>query len=409
MREGPTARSRAVQPGARLDARGAEGQHGCVHGDRYDVIVVGAGPAGSAAALAALLDAPGSRVLMLDRAPLGRDKICGDGIPLHTVTELDALGVAAAEPDERVHAVRLSAPALARTAAVATSPSYVVPRATFDARLLRQAIHAGATFVQEKVTTVVQDDSEVTVNGRYSAPVLIGADGSNSVVRRLAGQPSNRGRSLAVAIRGYAPTPPGAPNELGIRWDAGRAAPSYAWVFPTAHGVSNIGYGASLAAITGGRAELVSRLRALLPDYPVDDTVLTGHTLPLATARVARAVGRILLVGDAASLVNPLSGEGIHTAVASGALAGTLAATRPAEAGRAYVRGLRRRFAGQEMQLRSLSPLLESRAVLGMVLRACRADPRVFERLLQVGLGDRSFRPVDAVRILRHLRPRDGE
>jgi geranylgeranyl reductase family protein len=374
--------------------------------DRYDVIVVGAGPAGSAAALAALRDAPACRVLLLDRAPAGRDKVCGDGIPLHTVAELAALGVAAAESGERVHAVRLSAPGISADAAVTPSPAFVVPRATFDARLLRQAIRAGATFLQEKVTTVAQDDSTVTVNGRYSAPVLIGADGSNSVVRRSTGQGSNHGRSLAVAIRGYAPTPAGAPKELDIRWDVGRVAPSYAWVFPTARGVSNIGYGASSAALSGGRAELVSRLRALLPDYPVDATVLTGHTLPLATARVTRAVGRILLVGDAASLINPLTGEGIHTAVASGALAGSLAARRPTEAGRAYVRGLRRRFAGQEMQLRALSPLLESPMVLGMVLRACRADPRVFERLLQVGLSDRSFRPVDALRILRHLNPR---
>jgi flavin-dependent dehydrogenase len=260
---------------------------------------------------------------------------------------------------------------------------------------------AGAVFRHEKVTAVEQDGSGVTVNGRYAAPVLIGADGSNSVVRRSTGQSSNRGKCLAVAIRGYAPTPGGARNGLDIRWDAGRPAPSYAWVFPTAGGVSNIGYGGAASALAGGRAELVARMRALLPDYPVDATQLTGHTLPLATARVARAVDRILLVGDAASLVNPLTGEGIHTAVASGALAGSLAASSPDGAGRAYVRRLRRRFALQEMQLRMLGPLLGSPALLTLILRAAGSDRRVFERLLQVGLGDRAFRPVDALRILR--------
>jgi geranylgeranyl reductase family protein len=395
--------------------------------ERFDLIVVGAGPAGSAAALAALRafaaqrDRPRARVLMLDRAPPGRDKVCGDGIAPHAVAELRALGVDAVEPSEIVPSVRLVSPSGTGRAAVTASPGYVVPRRAFDERLLRAAMAAGASFRQERVTSLVQDADGVTVNRRLRAPVVIGADGANSVVRRLVGESGNRGRALAVALRGYAPTPRGAAHELLLRWDIQRAGGlCYAWAFPTRDGLSNVGYGmsaAGLARVDGSaRDHLTARMRSLLGGFDLTGVELTGHTLPLTVTRPRPAVGRVLLVGDAASLINPFTGEGIFSAIASGALAGRSAvgdsagAARTAvtavtaeiagSAGERYTRELARRFGRQHRQSAMLYPLVESRRILDAVVRACGTDIHHFDRLLEVGLGDSSFAVSDLLRLL---------
>ena len=370
--------------------------------DNYDLIVVGAGPAGAAAALSALRRRPDARVLMLDRAPLGRDKVCGDGIAPHAVAALAALGVSAVREDELVPRVRLVSPSGSGSGAVTASPGYVVPRRVFDERVARAAIDAGARFERARVTTVTQDRVGVTVNGRWTAPALVAADGSNSVVRREVGEPANRGSALAVALRGYAPTPAGLEKELLLRWDTQRAGGlCYAWAFPVSDGTTNIGYGMSSAAITGGRAQLEERMRALLPEIPADGIELVGHTLPLTVSRPKAAVGRVLLTGDAASLINPLTGEGIFSAIASGALAGGAAIDNPATAGQVYSRGLARQFGRQHRQTRALYPLINSRAVLDGVIRACQRDPRMFDRLLDIGLGDSSFTATDIARFVR--------
>ena len=370
----------------------------------YDVIVVGAGPAGSVAAIAALRARPSARVLLIDRAPLGRDKVCGDGIAPHAVAALETLGVTGVLPDEIVATVRLSAPGGDSNAAVTSEPGYVVPRATFDERLARAAIEAGAEFAQHTVRNVQQGPDWVEVDRTWRAPLLIAADGSNSVVRRRAGKPANTGDAMAIAIRGYAPTPHGARDELQIRWDRRRAGGlCYAWAFPTNHGTTNVGYGMSSAATTGGRVELVERMHALLPDYELGGVALTGHTLPLSVSRPAPSVGRFLLVGDAASLINPFTGEGIYSAIASGAIAGAAAVQDPTSAARVYRTALAARFGRQHRQMRALYPLINSRMALDTVIRACRDDPRLFDRLLDVGLGDASFRAADILRFGRHL------
>lgn len=365
---------------------------------RWDLLVVGAGPAGSAAALAALRERPDVRVLILDRAPLGRDKVCGDGIAPHAAAELDALGVAAVRPEERVASVRLIAPGGADAGAITVDPGYVIPRARFDARLLQAAMDAGAEFREEKVASV---DPSGRV-GAHEASVVVGADGANSITRRSIGQPSNSGRALAVAIRGYAPTPRGTPRELVIRWDAQRSGGlCYAWAFPTADGTTNVGYGLSAAAADHSRAQLERRARDLLPEFDVAGTELTGHTLPLTVSRPRPAVGRVLLTGDAASLINPFTGEGIYSALVSGALAGRAAfADDPAAA---YTRALSVRFGRQHRQAALLYRLIDRPIVLDTVIRGARRDRRLFDRLLDVGLGDAAFSPGDLLRFGRHV------
>src|SRR4051812_3093638 len=288
--------------------------------ERWDVVVAGGGPAGSAAALAALRT--GASVLVLDRADFPRDKVCGDAVAPEAFDVLAGLGVdAVALTDGYPPVPRLSlrSPGGATVQRETHRPSYVIPREVLDARLLTAATAAGAAFRRQQVRLVEPGPDGVLVDGTTTASVLIGADGAESAVRRSLGIPTQRPDRLAVAIRGYAPATTEGVQVLITteqRW------PAYAWSFPIGDGRANVGYG---ELVSGGatRKDLLAGLARLLPDARPED--LKAHRLPLSTGRPRQPDGRVLLAGDAAGLINPLTGEGIFYAVLSGALAGQAA------------------------------------------------------------------------------------
>ncbi len=173
----------------------------------------------------------------------------------------------------------------------------------------------------------------------------------------------------------------------------------YVWAFPLASGVTNIGYGCASTAAGGGRARLVRRLAQMLPDFDVAGTQLAGHRLPLSTSRPAPAVGNVLLTGDAASLINPITGEGIFYALASGALAGRAAATCADTAGTVYTAQMKARFAGHHKRVARIYPLLDIPTAVEAAVRACARDQVVFERTLELGLGSGTLRGRDLLRL----------
>jgi geranylgeranyl reductase family protein len=354
--------------------------------EHYDVAVVGAGPAGTAAALAARR--AGSRVLLLDRADFPRDKPCGDGIAAHTLDVLTELGVPdAARGYAPVPVLRLVGPGGAAVARDLPRPAFTVPRRVFDARLVDAAVAAGAELRRHTVRAVHDDGERVLIDDHYTARVLIGADGATSAVRRLLGSPVNPDGHLAIAIRGYSVAAHDEREQLIVttraRW------PAYAWVFPIGDGTANVGYGEVLRGSPLSRAYLIDRLEDLLPGRT--PTGLRAHHLPLSTARPAPGRGRILLVGDALSLINPFTGEGIFYAVLSGSLAGAAAAAGPDRVAARYAAALRTRL-GRHLRHSSAAARLTTRPwVVDAAVRAAARDRRVFGRVVDLGLGDGTF------------------
>ncbi|MCU1599662.1 MAG: NAD(P)/FAD-dependent oxidoreductase [Frankiales bacterium] len=343
----------------------------------YDVAVIGAGPAGAAAALSALRSEPSAKVLLVDKSDFPRDKSCGDGIAPHALDELARLGVASVLSDQvPVRRLRLVSPAGLPASSTMARPTYVVPRTVFDARLVEAAVARGADLLRLSVRSL----SDV------SARVIIGADGANGVVRRLLGVPRQDETTVAVAVRGYLPWPTEEPEQVIVM--DGRDWPAYAWRFDTGTGTSNVGFGMllpSLRAQPRGKDALQSRLVELLPSA-TGATRLRSHHLPLSTGRPVQPPGRVLLAGDAASLVNPLTGEGIFYALLSGRLAGA-AAVSGGDPGLAYRASLERELGRHLSHTRLLSRVTAHSRVLNAGVRAVDAEPAAFHALVEVGLG----------------------
>ncbi len=384
----------------------------------YDLIIVGAGPAGSAAALAALQADPLARVALVDAATFPRDKACGDGIAPQALNELAALGVPdAAAGFEPVGRLRLRSPLGREIVAEPREVAYCIPREVFDARLVDAATARGATLLHRRIRTITVTPDGVELAPDLKGRVVIGADGANSTMRRLLNLPSNPLGCEAIAMRGYAAGIPGPPEQLiemvAANW------PAYAWSFPISGpghvDRANVGFGmlrTSFAELAGqeasGRAALEGPLAALLPHQPATAGSLRAHHLPLSTFRPKQPDGRVLLVGDAASLINPLTGEGIYYAVLSGRLAGAAAIAAIAQegdlgqgAGLAYRRALRRELGFHLATTSLLSRLSRSPEIFDAGLALAGRDRATMDALVEVGLGRGTLPPLLLLRLLR--------
>ena len=288
--------------------------------ERFDAVVVGAGPAGSTTAYR--LSRAGARVVLLDRAHFPRDKPCGGGLTVRALRELPFGVEPVAEDTATRFELRLG---YGRGFERQTSEPLVVltQRSRLDQYLVGQAAAAGAEFRDgARVTAVEADDRGVvaTVSGeRIAAAVLIGADGANGIVARLSrlAEEVEHGVALEgnIALRHV--------DEARFR---GRliihlaAVPGgYSWVFPKGDHV-NVGVGGWGGEGPRLRAHL-DRLCAAhgLPTEHLE--AVRGHRLPMRRAGARLSRGRIALVGDAAGLVDPLTGDGMYEAFLSGRLA----------------------------------------------------------------------------------------
>jgi geranylgeranyl reductase family protein len=286
----------------------------------YDAIVVGAGPAGSTASRH--LAEAGARVLVLDKARFPRDKPCGGGVTFRADA---AAGIDLAPVTEReIYGVRVSA-ALGRRFDRTTTQllARMTQRSRLDEYLLERAAEAGVDVRDGAcVTQVEQGATSVIVRSNgdvYAARVLIGADGVNGPTARALGLAP--ALETAVAFEANLPLDERMAREWEhlIALDLGGIPGGYGWVFPKGDHL-NIG--------VGGWHEVGPTLRARLSAYcryyGFDESQLFGHRgyrLPLRRDDAPVVYGNAMLAGDAAALVDPLSGEGIWAAFVSGRLA----------------------------------------------------------------------------------------
>jgi len=277
----------------------------------FDVVVVGAGPAGSTAAYR--LAAAGASVLLVDKERLPRDKPCGGGVTIRAARELPF----SIEPVVEDVVDRFELRVDYSKGFERSSPKplcLMTQRRRLDEFLARKAEEAGAQF-RDGVPAAF-DDGEVVIGGeRIGASVIVGADGVNGVTARTFGL--GLGHGHGVALEGNAPLAARYRGKLVL--ELGVVPGGYGWVFPKGDHV-NVGVG-------GWQSEgprLREHLRRLCAEHGADYTQLQqlrGYRLPFRRTGSIVASNRLLLVGDAAGLVDPLSGDGMYEAFVSARLA----------------------------------------------------------------------------------------
>lgn len=281
--------------------------------ESFDAIVVGAGPAGSSAAHR--LASAGASVLLLDRARFPRDKPCGGGLTGRAVRQLPC----PVDPvvEDEVTRVRLRARYRGGYERASERPLVLLTqRARLDAFLAERAAEAGADF-RDGMRVDAVEGTTVRMNGARAAAaaVVIGADGANGVVARSLGLA--RGIRHGVALEGNAPFDPQYRGTMLLEF--GVVPGGYGWLFPKAEHL-NVGVG----GWAGQGPRLRDHLRRLCEVYGVRADRLRdvrGHRLPTRGPNTVLARGRAAVIGDAAGLVDPFSGDGIYEALLSARIA----------------------------------------------------------------------------------------
>lgn len=297
---------------------------------RYDAAVIGAGPAGSATAL--VLARGGARVALVDKARFPREKACGDLVGPRGVRLLGEFGVVLdgrAVGDMEVCGPR-GGRVLLRASAGERYPGHAlaIRRVVLDAAVRAAALEAGAEEWTGRAGDPLlgrRDELEGFALGggrAVRADVVIGADGALSHVGAVAGLVADARVLWAFALRGYSAPSPALPEIAFLETRRLVGYPGYAWCFPGPDESANVGIGAAAR----GERRFAAAVPAALDAYasrrghPVLRDRLGGW-LKLGGIGTTPAVGRTLLVGDAAGLVNPLQGEGIAAALGSGVAA----------------------------------------------------------------------------------------
>ena len=296
-----------------------------------DLVVVGAGPAGSAAAIAA--QRAGLRTLLLDAQGPRRDKTCGDGLTPRAVDTLRRLGLDV--PAYRNRGLKLHGFGGDVVAPWPRGEGSASPRATFDAMLVDAASRAGADVRQNTAATGVQFDGSAisaveTTGGVVRTRWVVVADGVRSPFGKLLGRQWHRGQVYGIAARSYCASPfanePWMHSHVELRDADGEIQPGYGWIFPLGDGHVNLGCG---ALSTDARPAKVNtkKLLSLYASQQRDEWQLgpeqdvASALLPMGGAVSNVAGSNWALIGDAAACVNPLNGEGIDYGLETAVLA----------------------------------------------------------------------------------------
>lgn len=312
----------------------------------YDCVVVGGGPGGSTAA--AFLAKMGRKVLLVEKEGMPRDKTCGDGISGKSVAILNELGlqdeIGRAEHGEMTGLTFSGTDSKIlnlkfRGDGGTIGKGYTVRRLVYDKLLWQKAKESGAEAVEKAVVVgIVREDgkmrgvrakmadgSEVEFLGR----IVIGADGAASVIARQIRNEQVYPEHTCLACRAYYSGVSGMNNTIEIHF-VRSIMPGYFWIFPLENGLANVGVGMLMSDVKKKNVNLQHEMDRILSEHPLFSqrfanakrvSPVGAWSLPLGSVKRKIHGDGVLLVGDAAGLVDPFSGEGIGNAMLSGKMA----------------------------------------------------------------------------------------
>jgi geranylgeranyl reductase family protein len=381
--------------------------------DSADVIVVGAGPAGSTAAT--LLARAGIDVLLLEKSTFPREKVCGDGLTPRGVKQLHALGIdTSGDGWIRNRGLRVVGGDITIELpwpTLAEFPDFGVvrPRRDFDDMLATLAVKAGARMrtattvtgpvIDEKSDRIAGVDANATDEAgavrRFSAPLVIAADGVSARVALGMGVNKRDDRPLGVAVRRYYRSPRADDDHLESHlelWDRvdqrnPKLLPGYGWIFGLGGGTVNVGLGMLNSSRAFGKTDYRALLRTWLDGTPEEWGLreenaignIGGAALPMGFNRTPHYDRGLLLIGDAGGVVNPFNGEGIAYAMESATIAVDAVLQATGRTGAAREAALHGYVAAMQQHLGSYYRL-------GGMFSTLIGNPRVMRAATRLGL-----------------------
>lgn len=302
--------------------------------EHYDVLIIGAGPAGSATAIRFREQNKDISVGLVDKSIFPRDKACGDGLGPGIIQHLKDLNINIFECS---HANQISVAEIHGPSNLAFRTSLnmmnfqaangmTIKRLNFDDMVRQKALACGVEYIgQSRFCSVHNYDgrNHVTIDDlkagkqkEITCNLLVGADGASSRVRKSVGIKANPPKRTGIAIRAYAQIPSDYSDRIILSFED-LIRPGYGWCFPFANGTANVGVG----MVVSDFKKLKPNLKELLDTYletlkkrgiiVTNPTMYNTHILPHGGRLPSLIKNRVALVGDAASMINPLSGEGI--------------------------------------------------------------------------------------------------
>ncbi len=311
----------------------------------FDVVIVGAGPAGSSCAIK--LANSGLKVALLDKASFPRDKTCGDALSVDVVNQLpmlsENLAAAFSKMQDKIasYGVKIFSPDhnhidIPFIYKGSKSHGYISTRMSFDNLLFSEAKQTKNVSVYENCTVSgveVKDNKTIiqTTTGLFESAIVVGADGAHSTVSKFLGDIKVEKNHYSAGLRVYYENVASFHEENFIELHFFKdILPGYLWIFPLADNKANVGIGMLSSTVSKKKVNLKETLTKLLQTHPhlVDRfkdakalETIKGYGLPLGSKKRNLSGERFLLTGDAAALIDPFSGEGIANAIRSGRVA----------------------------------------------------------------------------------------
>ncbi len=312
----------------------------------YDIVIVGAGPSGCSCAYE--LAKKGLKIALLEKSAFPRDKICGDALSADVMNQFYKMDMKLAKQFEQfankkeTHGVRFFAPNLKcldisfENSNHKNSESFVAKRSDFDHFFFTQIkdipeISIFLNHVVEEVKSTKNDIVLKTNKGVFKAQIAIGADGANSILNKQLTDNKLEKNHHCAGLRQYFENVTGFhPNSHIELHFYKEVLPGYFWIFPLPNNHANVGLGMLSSEVSEHKINLKEKLTDIVQNHPAIKhrfknakplETIRGYGLPMGSKKKTISGNRFLLLGDAASLIDPFTGEGIGNAIRSGRIA----------------------------------------------------------------------------------------